>query len=178
VGIDIRFGGIDGFLFLLLRDHDVHVFFGGILLEADIIYRPRSSYSSSPSKRHGRPRYPRHGTSEYFGGSLSGGGGAFAFAGVPAAPALVPVPAPIATTLGIAHGGGGRRIAPTPVPQVGFGSTEVSRIAHAKALTPAQRRDMAERLRLELDALTLVDEEDEDVGGEEGADERPKKRKR
>jgi hypothetical protein len=115
-----------------------------------------------------------------YGGSLSNalGGGAFAFA--PSAPALVPVPAPIAATPGVARGGGGRRIAPTPAPQTGFGNTELSRVAHARSLTPAQRRETINRLRLDLEALQTVAEEE---GDEEGLDDYPnerpsKKRKR
>lgn len=99
-------------------------------------------------------------------------GGAFAFAGAvapapaaaaaqaPNVPAL-PVSAP--ATPGIARGGGGRLIAPTPAPQVGFGNTDANRIAHARSLvTLEQRRATRDRVRLELAALRLAADEQGD----------------
>ncbi|KAE9372293.1 hypothetical protein N431DRAFT_536050 [Stipitochalara longipes BDJ] len=106
------------------------------------------------------PIIPGMAPANYTGGSIANGG--FTLNGPAGAPLLqhVPIPQQFIATPGVARGSHGQRIVPTPAPQFGFGSTDVSRLAHARSLTPDERKATADRLKAELIALEKAMGED------------------
>jgi hypothetical protein len=118
----------------------------------------------------------------YTGGSLKNGG--FTIVGTSCGPLLECVPRPGEATPGVARGGGSggggkKRIAPTPAPLVGFGSTEISRKAHAKSLTSHERRRIAMQcMELVRSLKEVADEEGDECWGEDVLDITAQSRKR
>jgi len=100
----------------------------------------------------------------YTGGSLANSN--FKLAGSAGTPLLEHVPIPQHATPGVVRGGGGKRIAPTPAPQHGFGQTAISRKSHAKSLTPDQRKAAAaEYLEIVRTLREVADEEGDESWG-------------
>jgi hypothetical protein len=94
----------------------------------------------------------------YTGGSLANSN--FKLAGSAGTPLLEHVPIPQQATPGVVRGGGGKRIAPTPAPQHGFGQTAISRKSHAMSLTADQRKAAAaEYLEIVRTLREVADEE-------------------
>jgi hypothetical protein len=101
----------------------------------------------------------------YTGGSLKNSG--FKLVGSTDSPLLECIPRPLEATPGIARGGGTggkKRITPTPAPLAGFGSTEISRKAHARSLTSDERRRTATQCMELVRALKEVADEEGDEG--------------
>lgn len=114
----------------------------------------------------------------YTGGSLKNSG--FKLIGSTDSPLLECLPRPDEATPGIARGGGAKkRIAPTPAPFIGFGSTEISRKAHAKSLTSDERRRIAtECMELVRTLKEVADEEGDECWDVSDMKVQSRKRKR